>query len=95
VCVCVCVFSFLFVSTSHHFPKIFQTLHCISWLLLHLHTHFITISCWVLCLSFLISQFYFILNVAVGGVNGFFPDGAQNPGGKPWSNTSPQVHIHS
>jgi len=35
--------------------------------------------------------FYLILNVAVGGVNGYFPDGAQNPGGKPWSNTSPQA----
>ncbi|KDR21211.1 beta-1,3-glucan-binding protein-like [Zootermopsis nevadensis] len=35
--------------------------------------------------------FYFILNVAVGGVNDFFPDGAQNPGGKPWLNTSPQA----
>nr|AAZ08499.1 gram negative bacteria binding protein 2 [Nasutitermes magnus] len=35
--------------------------------------------------------FYLILNVAVGGVNGYFPDGAQNPGGKPWLNTSPQA----
>jgi hypothetical protein len=44
---------------------------------------------------FLISQFYFILNVAVGGVNNFFPDSAENPGGKPWLNTSPQVYIHT
>jgi hypothetical protein len=30
-------------------------------------------------------EFYLILNVAVGGVNGYFPDGQCN---KPWSNTS-------
>nr|AGA16572.1 Gram negative bacteria-binding protein 2 [Coptotermes formosanus] len=35
--------------------------------------------------------FYFILNVAVGGVNSYFPDDAENPGGKPWLNTSPQA----
>ncbi|CAB3363618.1 Hypothetical predicted protein [Cloeon dipterum] len=34
-------------------------------------------------------EFYLILNVAVGGTNGFFPDGVANPGGKPWSNASP------
>jgi hypothetical protein len=39
-------------------------------------------------------QFYFILNVAVGGVNNFFPDGAENAGGKPWLNSSPKVPIH-
>ncbi|KAJ4427900.1 hypothetical protein ANN_23908, partial [Periplaneta americana] len=36
-------------------------------------------------------EFYFVLNVAVGGVNGYFPDVAENPGGKPWSNTSPRA----
>jgi beta-glucanase (GH16 family) len=30
-------------------------------------------------------KFYLIFNVAVGGVNGYFPDGV---GGKPWSDTS-------
>lgn len=35
-------------------------------------------------------QFYIIMNNAVGGV-AYFPDGASNPGGKPWSNTSPQA----
>ena len=30
-------------------------------------------------------QFYFILNVAVGGQNGFFPDVPE----KPWKNSSP------
>jgi hypothetical protein len=30
-------------------------------------------------------KFYLIFNVAVGGVNGYFPDGI---GGKPWSDTS-------
>nr|AFR46662.1 gram-negative bacteria binding protein [Parcoblatta sp. PS] len=33
--------------------------------------------------------FYFAINVACGGVNYYFPDNADNPGGKPWSNTSP------
>ncbi|CAG0924448.1 unnamed protein product, partial [Notodromas monacha] len=32
-------------------------------------------------------EFYLILNVAVGGTNGFFPDAATP--GKPWANTSP------
>lgn len=32
--------------------------------------------------------FYLILNVAVGGTNGFFPEGAGN---KPWGNQSPTV----
>ncbi|XP_062507119.1 beta-1,3-glucan-binding protein-like [Corticium candelabrum] len=31
-------------------------------------------------------KFYFVINLAVGGTNGYFPD---NQGGKPWSNTSP------
>ncbi len=31
-------------------------------------------------------DFYLILNVAVGGTNGYFPDGV---GGKPWSDTDP------
>jgi len=30
-------------------------------------------------------EFYLIMNVAVGGTNGYFPDGV---GGKPWSDTS-------
>jgi len=32
-------------------------------------------------------EFYIIINLAVGGTNGFFPDGQNN--GKPWSNSSP------
>ena len=37
-------------------------------------------------------QFHFILNVAVGGTNGFIPDGGVNRGGapnhqKPWNNS--------
>nr|AAZ08484.1 gram negative bacteria binding protein 1 [Nasutitermes graveolus] len=36
-------------------------------------------------------EFYFVVNLAVGGVNGFFPDNAQNPGGKPWNNNSPRA----
>lgn len=32
-------------------------------------------------------QFYLIMNVAVGGTNGFFPDNVSNADGrKPWSN---------
>ncbi|XP_062507118.1 beta-1,3-glucan-binding protein-like [Corticium candelabrum] len=31
-------------------------------------------------------EFYFVINLAVGGTNGYFPD---NQGGKPWSNLSP------
>ena len=96
MCVCVCV-SFLFClsvlpTTSLKYFKL-STYFMIT--AFYLHTHFIMFSCWVLYLSFLISQFYLILNVAVGGVNGYFPDAAQNPGGKPWSNTSPQVHIQT
>ena len=38
-------------------------------------------------------QFFFILNVAVGGTNGYFPDGWTNANGpKPWSNESPTAH---
>ncbi|CAH1126331.1 unnamed protein product [Ceutorhynchus assimilis] len=33
-------------------------------------------------------KFYLIINLAVGGTN-FFSDDLTNPGGKPWSNTSP------
>lgn len=33
-------------------------------------------------------QYYLILNVAVGGTGGYWPDGK---GGKPWSNTSPHA----
>lgn len=34
-------------------------------------------------------QFHFLVNVAVGGLNGFIPDGVTNRGGaepKPWTN---------
>ena len=35
------------------------------------------------------SEFYLIINVAVGGVNGYFPDNAVNGGhDKPWENSS-------
>lgn len=33
------------------------------------------------------------MNVAVGGTNGFFPDGVSNPSPKPWWNGSPTVSI--
>lgn len=37
-------------------------------------------------------KFYFVLNVAVGGTNGFFPDSWTNANGaKPWNNESPQA----
>lgn len=36
-------------------------------------------------------EFHFILNLAVGGVNGYFPDNGDNPGGKPWKNSSPKA----
>jgi hypothetical protein len=35
-------------------------------------------------------EFYIILNLAIGGV-AFFPDVAENPGGKPWDNNSPRA----
>ncbi|XP_049779843.1 beta-1,3-glucan-binding protein-like [Schistocerca cancellata] len=35
-------------------------------------------------------EYYIIINLAVGGTNGYFPDNAQNTGGnKPWINSSP------
>ena len=38
------------------------------------------------------SQFYLILNVAVGGPGGFFPDGVSNAGGpKPWKNSDSET----
>merc|ERR1712241_628924 len=37
-------------------------------------------------------EFYVILNVAVGGTGGFFPDGqSYNGAQKPWSNRSPNA----
>ncbi|XP_075970504.1 beta-1,3-glucan-binding protein-like [Anticarsia gemmatalis] len=36
-------------------------------------------------------QFYIILNLAVGGTTGYFPDIATNPTPKPWKNTSPSA----
>ncbi|XP_069170701.1 beta-1,3-glucan-binding protein [Procambarus clarkii] len=38
-------------------------------------------------------KFYVVLNVAVGGVNGYFPDGVPSNPAKPWSNTSPQAFL--
>jgi beta-glucanase (GH16 family) len=39
-------------------------------------------------------EFHFLMNVAVGGTNGFFPDSWTNANGaKPWSNTSPQAFL--
>ena len=39
-------------------------------------------------------QFYFMLNVAVGGTTGFFSDEWTNANGaKPWSNESPQAML--
>lgn len=35
-------------------------------------------------------EFYLIINLAVGGI-GYFPDNAENPGGKPWKNKSQKV----
>ncbi|XP_052891048.1 beta-1,3-glucan-binding protein-like isoform X2 [Anopheles moucheti] len=37
-------------------------------------------------------EFYIIMNLAVGGTNGYFPDvppATNGNSGKPWSNTSP------
>lgn len=31
-------------------------------------------------------EFYLIINLAIGGTNGYFPDNAVNPGGKPYRN---------
>ncbi|CAG9560383.1 unnamed protein product [Danaus chrysippus] len=36
-------------------------------------------------------KFYIIINLAVGGTNGFFPDNVFNPTPKPWSNNSPRA----
>jgi hypothetical protein len=36
-------------------------------------------------------QFYFVLNLAVGGTNSYFPDGSKGPYTKPWKNSSPNV----
>ncbi|XP_012945133.1 beta-1,3-glucan-binding protein [Aplysia californica] len=36
-------------------------------------------------------EFYMIFNVAVGGTNGFFPDGNLYPTTKPWKNSSPHA----
>lgn len=33
-------------------------------------------------------QFYFLINIAVGGTSGFFPDGKHD---KPWNATSPSA----
>ena len=38
---------------------------------------------------FIYLQFYLILNVAIGGTNGFFPDNWSYNTPKPWKNTSP------
>ncbi|KAF4524467.1 hypothetical protein B566_EDAN013081 [Ephemera danica] len=32
-------------------------------------------------------DFHLILNLACGGTNGYFPENARNPGGKPWRNS--------
>ncbi|ENN78827.1 hypothetical protein YQE_04710, partial [Dendroctonus ponderosae] len=37
-------------------------------------------------------KFYLIINLAVGGTNSFFGDENENPGGKPWKNTSPTAY---
>lgn len=34
-------------------------------------------------------QFHFIVNLAVGGTNYFFPDSGNQNGEKPWKNSSP------
>lgn len=34
-------------------------------------------------------EFYMVMNLAVGGI-AYFPDDAENEGGKPWNNHSPQ-----
>ncbi|GBP73604.1 Beta-1,3-glucan-binding protein [Eumeta japonica] len=38
-------------------------------------------------------DFYIIMNLAVGGTNGFFPDGVSNPSPKPWWNGSPTAPL--
>lgn len=39
----------------------------------------------------LLGQFYVIVNVAVGGINGFFSDDANYGVTKPWNNCSPHA----
>lgn len=41
---------------------------------------------------FLSSQFYMIINLAVGGQS-FFPDDAINSGGKPWKNDATSMQT--
>ncbi|KAL3274997.1 hypothetical protein HHI36_019770 [Cryptolaemus montrouzieri] len=36
-------------------------------------------------------NFYLIVNLAIGGTNGYFPDESTNPNGKPWKNWSKQA----
>jgi len=38
-------------------------------------------------------KFYIIINNAVGGTNGFFPDTTTGPYPKPWMNTSPNAFL--
>ena len=38
-------------------------------------------------------QFFLILNVAVGGTNGYFPDDWVYNTPKPWKNTSPTQNL--
>ncbi|XP_042221990.1 beta-1,3-glucan-binding protein-like isoform X1 [Homarus americanus] len=38
-------------------------------------------------------KFYIVLNLAVGGTNGFFPDDVPSNPPKPWSNVSPQALL--
>jgi len=38
-------------------------------------------------------KFYFLINLAVGGSNGFFPDTFTGPYPKPWLNTSPNTFL--
>ena len=60
------------------------------------HQHYITYFDLVRIMQFngFWIQFYLIVNLAVGGTNGFFPDAAVNEGGagKPWSDTSNNVN---
>ncbi|KAL3274993.1 hypothetical protein HHI36_019765 [Cryptolaemus montrouzieri] len=36
-------------------------------------------------------DFYLLINVAVGGTGGYFPDKCVNPNGKPWKSSSPNA----
>lgn len=54
---------------------------------------FITfICCKVLQFKRIIFQFYLIMNLAVGGTNGYFPDSG-NSNGKPWTNSQSFPHT--